>query len=147
MSKLRFVGLDVHAETIAVAVAETDGEVRSVGNIPNRLESVRKMIGKLAPLGTLKCAFSAHLEARGSCPPSAISRSIRQKKSSRFLRYRLAANFGTADVNAYIAARHFRYGSGQLNCWKRQELRRALSGFTRERRGLRRGLIGPSEAR
>jgi hypothetical protein len=27
--KLRFLGLDVHAETIAVAVAEPDGEVRS----------------------------------------------------------------------------------------------------------------------
>jgi hypothetical protein len=31
--KLRFLGLDVHAETIAVAVAETDGEVRSLGTI------------------------------------------------------------------------------------------------------------------
>ncbi len=29
MSKLRFVGLDVHAETIAVAVAEVGGEVRA----------------------------------------------------------------------------------------------------------------------
>ena len=28
--KLRFLGLDVHAETIAVAVAEADGEVRSL---------------------------------------------------------------------------------------------------------------------
>ena len=27
----RFVGLDVHASTIAVAVAERDGEVRSFG--------------------------------------------------------------------------------------------------------------------
>jgi transposase len=54
MSKLRFVGLDVHAESIAVAVAEMGDEVRSLGIIPNRLESVRKMIGKLAPLGTLK---------------------------------------------------------------------------------------------
>ena len=31
MSKLRFVGLDVHAETITVAVAEAGGEVRSLG--------------------------------------------------------------------------------------------------------------------
>src|ERR1700716_1325721 len=59
MSKLRFVGLDVHAETIAVAVAEAGGEVRSLGIIPNRLESVRKMIGKLAPIGTLKCCYEA----------------------------------------------------------------------------------------
>ena len=36
MNKVRFIGLDVHAETIAVAVAEPDGEVRSLGVIPNR---------------------------------------------------------------------------------------------------------------
>ena len=30
----RYVGLDVHAETIAVAVAEPDGEVRSLGRFP-----------------------------------------------------------------------------------------------------------------
>jgi len=59
MSKLRFVGLDVHADTIAVAVAEAGGEVRSLGVIPNRLESIRKMIGKLAPVETLKCCYEA----------------------------------------------------------------------------------------
>ena len=59
MSKLRFVGLDVHAETIAVAVAEAGGEVRSLGIIPNRPESVRKMIGKLGTVGTLKCCYEA----------------------------------------------------------------------------------------
>ncbi len=36
MKKVQFVGLDVHAETIAVAVAEPGGVVRSVGVIPNR---------------------------------------------------------------------------------------------------------------
>jgi len=59
MSKIRFVGLDVHAETIAVAVAEAGGEVHSLGIIPNRLESVRKMIGKLGPVSTLKCCYEA----------------------------------------------------------------------------------------
>ena len=59
MSKVRFVGLDVHADTIVVAVAEAGGEVRSLGVIPNRLESIRKMIGKLAPLETLKCCYEA----------------------------------------------------------------------------------------
>jgi transposase len=39
MSNVRFIGLDVHAETIAVAAAEPSGEVRSVGVIPNRIES------------------------------------------------------------------------------------------------------------
>jgi hypothetical protein len=39
MSKVRFVGLDVHAET-AVAVAKPNGEVRSFCLIPNRPESI-----------------------------------------------------------------------------------------------------------
>jgi transposase len=46
--KVRFLGLDVHAETIAVAVAEPDGAVRSLG-ISNGAESIRKMIRKLGP--------------------------------------------------------------------------------------------------
>ena len=49
MSKLRFIGLDVHAGTIVVAVAETAGEVRSLGVVPNRLESIRKLVHKLGP--------------------------------------------------------------------------------------------------
>jgi hypothetical protein len=55
-SKLRFVGLDVHAETIT---AEEGGKVRSLGTIPNRLESVRRMVGKLGPTGKLKCCYEA----------------------------------------------------------------------------------------
>ena len=35
--KLRFLGLDVHAETITIAVAEPDGSVRSLGTIANRV--------------------------------------------------------------------------------------------------------------
>ncbi len=43
----RWVGLDVHAETIAVAVAEKDGTVHSVGTIPNRPDAVRRVVKKL----------------------------------------------------------------------------------------------------
>jgi len=57
MSNVRFVGLDVHAETIAVAVAETGGEVRSLGVIPNRLESVRKLVQKLGPVSGLRACY------------------------------------------------------------------------------------------
>ena len=42
-----FVGMDVHAETIAVAVAEDRNVVPSLGIIPNRPEAVRRVIGKL----------------------------------------------------------------------------------------------------
>jgi transposase len=59
MSKVRFVGLDVHAETIAVAVAEPDGEVRLVGVIPNRLESIRKLMKKLGPADQLRVCYEA----------------------------------------------------------------------------------------
>jgi len=57
--KVRFLGLDVHAETIAVAVAEPDGEVRSLGTIANRAESIRKLVKKLGPIEQLKACYEA----------------------------------------------------------------------------------------
>jgi transposase len=59
MERVKFVGLDVHAETIAVAVAEQDGEVRSLGVIPNREESVRKLVRKLGPVELLRFCYEA----------------------------------------------------------------------------------------
>jgi len=59
MSNVRFIGLDVHAETIAVAVAEPDGEVRSMGTIPNRPESLRKLVKKLGPVKRLRVCYEA----------------------------------------------------------------------------------------
>jgi len=57
--KLRFLGLDVHAETIAVAIAEPDGEVRSLGTIANRTESVRKLVKKLGSVEQLRACYEA----------------------------------------------------------------------------------------
>ena len=57
--KLRFLGLDVRAETIAVAIAEPDGEVRSLGTIPNLTESIRKLIKKLGPREKLRACYEA----------------------------------------------------------------------------------------
>jgi transposase len=59
MSKVRFIGLDVHADTIAVAVAEPGGDVRSIGIIPNRAESIRKLVKKLGPVGSLRVCYEA----------------------------------------------------------------------------------------
>jgi transposase len=59
MSKIRFLGLDVHADTIAVAVAESDGEVRRFGVIPNQWEAVRRLVKKLGPNSELRACYEA----------------------------------------------------------------------------------------
>lgn len=59
MSKIRFVGLDVHADTVAVAVAEPGGEVRSLGVIPNREESIRRLVRKLGDATHLRACYEA----------------------------------------------------------------------------------------
>jgi hypothetical protein len=43
----RYVGLDVHGETITAAVGEGYGKTRSLGQFPNRPEFVRKFIDRV----------------------------------------------------------------------------------------------------
>jgi len=59
MSKLRFLGLDVHADTIAAAVAEPGGEVRHLGIIPNRQEPIRKLVKKLGAPQNIRACYEA----------------------------------------------------------------------------------------
>ncbi|MCX6552081.1 MAG: IS110 family transposase [Acidobacteria bacterium] len=59
MQTVRWMGLDVHAETVAVAIAERDGEPRSLGVIPNRPESIRKLILTHGPVDRLKVCYEA----------------------------------------------------------------------------------------
>ena len=58
---IRYVGLDVHADSIAVVVAEDgrSGEVRSLGVIPNCFEAIRRLVKKLGPASTLRCCYEA----------------------------------------------------------------------------------------
>lgn len=56
---IRYVGLDVHADTIAVAICEGRGDGRSLGTIPNRPESIRKLVKRLDPVSTLRVCYEA----------------------------------------------------------------------------------------
>jgi len=59
MANVRFVGLDVHAATVTVAVAESGGEVRTLGTIPNRPDAVRRLIHRLGPIEDLRVCYEA----------------------------------------------------------------------------------------
>ncbi|MGQ0735088.1 MAG: hypothetical protein ACT4QD_15730 [Acidobacteriota bacterium] len=81
MKKVRFIGLDVHADTIAAAVAEPSGEERSMGVIPNRPESIRKLVKKPGPSEQLRVCYEAggdrlfalHCDARKTSASMAAS--------------------------------------------------------------------------
>src|SRR5438445_4718079 len=59
MKDIRYLGLDVDSEKIAVAVAAPGGEVRSLGSIPNREDSVRRLVKKLGPASRLRVCYEA----------------------------------------------------------------------------------------
>jgi transposase len=58
----KFIGLDVHQDTIAVAVADGDGtrEVRFHGTVANTPEAVRRLVARLSGPGiALQCCYEA----------------------------------------------------------------------------------------
>jgi len=57
MEKVRFVGLDVHADSIVIAVAEQGrGDAEVLATIPN---DTRKLLKRLRGLGKIKCCYGA----------------------------------------------------------------------------------------
>jgi len=84
----RYVGLDVHAQTIAIAVAEggRDGEVRSLGTIPNTPEAVRKAVKKLGSVENLAVCYEAGpcgIVLSGSSAPSTPRSRERRRRCRR----------------------------------------------------------------
>lgn len=59
---IKYIGIDVHKETLAIAVAEDErgSEVRYLGAIPNNGDAVRKLVKRLAdPTTTLSFCYEA----------------------------------------------------------------------------------------
>ena len=56
---MQYVGMDVHAESLAIAVVDGDGTERDLGVIPNRPEAIRKYLKKLGRAEELHCCYEA----------------------------------------------------------------------------------------
>jgi transposase len=60
MEKLRFVGLDVHKDSITIAVADGDGSAPAVvATVPNEASGLLKRLKKLGAGATLRCCYEA----------------------------------------------------------------------------------------
>jgi transposase len=60
MQKVRFVGLDVHKESIAIAVADSDGSApASVATVPNDTKLLLKRLKTLRSGVKLRCCYEA----------------------------------------------------------------------------------------
>jgi transposase len=60
MASMKYVGLDVHKDSIAVGIGEEGGgEVRYYGTIPQTTEALRKLVRRLGPPASLQFAYEA----------------------------------------------------------------------------------------
>lgn len=56
---IKFIGLDVHQETISMAVADLGGDIREFGRIRNQPSDVAKVMRRLGPSDKLFCCYEA----------------------------------------------------------------------------------------
>ena len=55
----RFVGLDVHANSIAVAVMDLDGTAHWLGNVANEPKNIRKLVKNIGPVDKVQFCYEA----------------------------------------------------------------------------------------
>jgi transposase len=68
MSKVRFVGLDVHKDSITIAVADQDGPApQVVATVPHELRALGKQLKKLSASVRLRCCYEAGPTGFGLC--------------------------------------------------------------------------------
>lgn len=143
MSTAKFIGLDVHKETVAVAVANDgrSGEIRFHGTIPNTPDAIRRLVARLAaPDVTLHFCYEA-----GGCgygiyrqltdlgvECSVIAPSVIPRKS--------ADRVKTDRRDAQMLARLLR--SGELTAiWVPDEAHEAIRDLIRGRRQAKQDLV------
>ena len=60
--RLQYVGLDVHRDSIAIAVAKMDGQpAESLATVPNDAVALIKRLQRLGPMESLRCCYEAGL--------------------------------------------------------------------------------------
>jgi transposase len=60
VTTIRFVGLDVHRDSIAIAVAQGDGQpAESLATIPNDVTGLIRRLRRLAPVESVRCCYEA----------------------------------------------------------------------------------------
>ncbi|MEX3846802.1 MULTISPECIES: IS110 family transposase [unclassified Paraburkholderia] len=133
----KYVGLDVHQETVAVAVADTAGEVRYVGEIVNTPEAIAKLVAQLKR-GTGRLAFC--YEA-GPCGYT-ICRQLRELKQDcqvvapSLIPKKPGERVKTDRRDALSLARLYR--AGELSpVWIPDQAQEALRDLTRAREDMK----------